>query len=77
MMQYAIDDETREFLLDEERLRCFIDRLTSGNRATAPLPEIWSSFATVYTDVPDGPHRRRWLLTVLEELDRAGQIRCP
>lgn len=77
MMQYAIDDETRQFLLDDKRLRCFIDRLKSGNRSTARLPEIWSSFAAAYTDIPEGPQRRKWLLTVLQELQQAGQLELP
>lgn len=76
-MQYVIDGETRQFLLDDGRLHCFIDRLKSGNRLTSRLPEIWSSFAAVYTDIPEGPLRRTWLLTVLEELQQAGQLELP
>ena len=77
MMQYAIDDDTRQFLLDDERLRTFIDRLKSGKRSTSRLPEVWSSFVTVYADLPEGPQRRRWLLTILEELQQAGQLELP
>src|SRR5690606_12698864 len=60
-----------------KRLRCFVDRLKSGHRSTARLPELWSSFAAVYADIPEGPQRRRWLLTVLEELEQAGQLEFP
>jgi hypothetical protein len=77
MMQFAIDGETREFLLDDERLRRFIDRLRTGNRVSVRLPEIWASFAAVYTDLPEGPQRRLWLLTVLEELEQAERIALP
>jgi len=77
MMRYSIDSETRQFLLDDKRLRCFIDRLKCGNRSTARLPEIWSSFVAVFTDFPEGPQRRQWLLTVLEALEEAGQLELP
>ena len=77
MMQFVIDEEAREFLLDGGRLRRFIDHLSNGSRAAARLPEIWSSFAATYSDLPEGPQRRLWLLTVLEELEQAGQIALP
>lgn len=76
-MPFTIDEETREFLLDEERLRRFIDRLRTGNRASVRLPEIWASFAAAYVDLPEGPQRRLWLITVLEELNQTGRITLP
>jgi hypothetical protein len=77
MMQYAIDAEAREFLLDSARLGRFIDRLRSGKRTTVRLAEIWSSFAATFSDLPEGPQRRVWLLTLLKELEQAGQIALP
>jgi len=76
-MHYAIDEETREFLRSSERLRSFIDRLTTRTRTAVRLSEIWSSFAAAFKDLPEGPQRRLWLLTVLEELELTGRITLP
>jgi hypothetical protein len=76
-MHPPIDEETRAFLLDDERLGRFVDRLKTGNRTRVRLPDLWLAFAAVYDDLPDGPQRRLWLLATLEQLSELGRISLP
>jgi hypothetical protein len=72
-----IDEDTRAYLLDSKRLLRFIHRLHHRTRVKTKLDELWTAFASTYNDLPSGPHRRLWLLAVLEELNDQGKIRLP
>jgi hypothetical protein len=73
----TIDEQTRAFLLEDDRLARFLNQLLAGNRRRVRLSEVWSAFVAVYIDLPEGPQRRQWLLTVLERLAEAGSICLP
>lgn len=77
-MSRRLDEEARSYLLDDIRLRNFVDRLaTRGKRKTVPISDIWSAFTSVYEDLPSGAERRFWLLAVLEELEASEEILLP
>lgn len=76
-MQPGLDEETRAYLLDDERLMDFLNRITARKGRTVPLPELWSVLDAVYRELPVGPERRLWLKAVLEELDLNGDIAIP
>jgi hypothetical protein len=72
-----LDDETRHFLCDEARLHQFCEALRQGKRWTVSDTALWSALANTYRDLPTGPERRRWLLTVLEAAAERGLVRLP
>jgi hypothetical protein len=72
-----IDNDTRAYLLDGKRLRRFTERLRQQDRIRIRLADLWSAFASVYNDPPEGPQRRLSLLVVLQELNTQGKIRLP
>ncbi|MGE0759483.1 MAG: hypothetical protein AB7O38_20870 [Pirellulaceae bacterium] len=76
-MQPSVDEETRAFLLDEDRLTNFLSRIAARKGRTVSLPELWSVLDNVYRDLPAGPERRLWLRVVLDELDVNGDIAIP
>jgi hypothetical protein len=73
----SLDAETQAFLFDATRLKRFRDRLRRGPRRTVRQEVVWTAFAAVYDDLPSGPERRKWLMAVLEELARRGDILLP
>lgn len=76
-MQPPLDEETRAFLLDEDRLTNFLNRIAARKGRTVPLSELWSVLDNVYRDLPAGPERRLWLKVILDELDVNGDIAIP
>ena len=76
-MQPVLDEETRAFLLDEDRLTDFHSRIAARKGRTVSLQELWSVLENVYRNLPVGPERRLWLKVVLEELDVNGDIAIP
>ena len=38
---------------------------------------MWNAFSEAFCDLPSGPERRRWLLAVLEQLAKRGDIQLP
>lgn len=76
-MQMELDEDTRAYLLDDDRLLEFLSRITTTKRRTITLSELWFALDTVYRDLPVGPERRLWLKAVLAELDLNGDIALP
>ena len=77
MTSPAIDADIKAFLLNENRLHSFLSTLSANNRNRIKLSDIWVAFRITYSDLPDGPQRRVWLLTVLEDLAGIGKIKLP
>lgn len=77
MTDDELDEETRSFLCDEARLQQFCRALQQGQRRTVSDAALWSALSSTYHELPSGPERRRWLLTVLEAAAQRGLVRLP
>lgn len=77
MTRDTLDAETCAFLCEEIRLQRFREGLKCEGRRTIPQTALWNAFSAAYSDLPSGPERRAWLLTVLEELAERGEIQLP
>lgn len=77
MMRDSLDQDTLAFLFDEARLQRFRDRLRSSGRCVVRQEAVWNAFVDSFSDLPQGPDRRRWLAAVLEEFSQQGEIRLP
>lgn len=76
-MSTQLDEQTRAFVLDDQRLLAFLDRLSGGKAKTVALSDVWRVFADVYPNLPSGPERRMWLATALDELESRSDLRLP
>ena len=77
MTRPSIDSDSQAFLLNDLRLRGFVDALRAHKKRSIRLSDIWVAFRNTYRDLPDGPQRRAWLLAVLEALAGTGELKLP
>lgn len=77
MIPQALDRDTQAFLLEPSRLRQFAEQLHREPGTRIRQERLWSLFVEVYGDLPFGPERRLWILTVLEELQSRRDILLP
>ena len=76
-MPWDLDEETRTYLLNEDRLLDFLNRITARKGRTVALPDLWLALDCAYRELPVGPERRLWLKMVLDELCLNGDIAIP
>jgi hypothetical protein len=77
MMSDLLDAETKRYLFDEPRLQQFLGQMRHLQRRTVRQEQIWTAFTSSYRDLPSGPDRRIWLMSVLEDLSQRGLIELP
>lgn len=66
-----------DFLFEPDKVSMFVNALKASGRRRVPKSTIWRAFSEIYSDLPEGPDRRRCLMRLLRELDECEQITLP